>query len=431
MIFRSDDWDMVYRAADEDDLPANQQGLPDYARWEEGLGSESDSEVPATPVIDLTQPSSKRARPGKAPLHPLPGDSDYESEEEVKEVVVISSDDDQPEPKKAKHSKDSRHQDWVFTFNNPGKLDVKRMKKLLEDEATYAVFQGEVGKNGTPHLQGFFQLPKPGKMFKTLMNLFKKARLTGIHLEVRRGTVKQADEYPKKDETYAPQVAERWSFGEINYRDQQGKRSDIAEVHKAIKEGADKFQIQDKFPSAYMRMRANIIGTIREQKERIQRTGHKLIILFGSAGAGKSHMAKELVAGALGEGEDYGSISPDFSDYMQYGAPRVVVAEEFKGNVPLNIFKRIFDRKDLRPPIHQRYENQRYVAELTILTSNYHPRAWYDLTTKPEEAFAIYRRIDECYHFKGVYGSEDNPPVITKLDCGKPYLPAWWSDEAL
>lgn len=45
------------------------------------------------------------------------------------------------------------HRGWVYTINNPTLEDKKRMKELTH-EAKYHVAQVEVGKQGTPHIQG-------------------------------------------------------------------------------------------------------------------------------------------------------------------------------------------------------------------------------------------------------------------------------------
>jgi len=81
-----------------------------------------------------------------------------------------------------------RSRSWIFTLNNP----------TVEPDfdasgASYLCFGREVGLLGTPHLQGFVQFSQP----KSLAQL--RAIIPGAHLEVRKGTFRQAIAYCEKD----------------------------------------------------------------------------------------------------------------------------------------------------------------------------------------------------------------------------------------
>jgi len=328
-------------------------------------------------------------------------------------IVLTDSEEDEPVKKKKKAShregSDPQSTDWCFTINNPEKKSIKALKQLrINPDVQYLVFQGEKGANGTPHIQGFLQLKK-----KKRMRIVKEMLGGNAHLEFRRGTVKQAMDYPKKDKSYCPEVHERVEHGEANMRDKQGKRSDLDDIAQKIMDGADADTIMTEHPKHYILHRSNIRSTIADVQSKVERKGHKLIILYGDAGTGKSYTARQLLDKAAGGEGLHTEVANDLSDYGQKNCPRYTLMEEFKGNIPLSCFKSIFDSGSTHPPLHQRYINVTYLSEFTIITSNYHPACWYDMSDT--DLCAMYRRIDECWHFEGVYDDDDaNALTITK-----------------
>lgn len=79
-------------------------------------------------------------------------------------------------PRPRAQSPEAKH--WCFTYNNPTMYPDEMIEELEDLGVTYAVFQLEEGKNGTPHYQGYVA-------FK------KKKRLTAIeHLLRGAGTGK-------------------------------------------------------------------------------------------------------------------------------------------------------------------------------------------------------------------------------------------------
>lgn len=90
---------------------------------------------------------------------------------------------------------------WVFTLNNPSEDESFFLAlhgvETNNDEGyfKYLIFGRETGESGTPHLQGFFVL-KNKERLTTIKRIPGFAR---CHLEVSRGTFKQASDYCKKD----------------------------------------------------------------------------------------------------------------------------------------------------------------------------------------------------------------------------------------
>jgi len=88
----------------------------------------------------------------------------------------------------------TRSRSWMFTLNNYNADDIDCLLLELKNSKSY-VFQEEMGKKGTPHLQGYV-VWKSQRMFSVLIKINKR-----IHWEVRRGTHKQAVAYCSKDST--------------------------------------------------------------------------------------------------------------------------------------------------------------------------------------------------------------------------------------
>lgn len=66
---------------------------------------------------------------------------------------------------------------FVFTWNNPTEEVEKIFEKMLDGRACYVVYSHEVGEQGTPHLQGYFETATP-RMYGAMLKWYH-----GWHLE--------------------------------------------------------------------------------------------------------------------------------------------------------------------------------------------------------------------------------------------------------
>ena len=83
---------------------------------------------------------------------------------------------------------------WIWTWNNYSAEDKKSMEQFCKNNCLHYTFQPETGKNGTPHLQGFWDFKNP-RSFNSLKELFPK-----IHLEKCKNA-KKAEAYCRKQDT--------------------------------------------------------------------------------------------------------------------------------------------------------------------------------------------------------------------------------------
>ena len=82
---------------------------------------------------------------------------------------------------------------WCFTINNPNETDYSQLDFGSWNCVKEAVYNLEMGEEGTPHLQGYIGLTR----HKTLA--WMKRKITRAHLEKRKGTREQAILYCLKD----------------------------------------------------------------------------------------------------------------------------------------------------------------------------------------------------------------------------------------
>lgn len=130
---------------------------------------------------------------------------------------------------------------WCFTINNY--TDVPNWE-LLQDHVEYLVYQGEVGENGTPHLQGYISLKQRHKWqwIQTIDSCFKTA-----HFEVAKGTAAQNREYCTKDEG---RIEGPYEHGKVPKG--QGARSDLAAACELVKT-RDVKAVAEEYPTVFVK----------------------------------------------------------------------------------------------------------------------------------------------------------------------------------
>lgn len=114
---------------------------------------------------------------------------------------------------------------YCATLNNYSPEDVAVLR-TPNSRLAYIIVGHEVGEQGTPHLQIYFQLEKQTKL-TTIKNW--GGPWARMHLEAARGKPEQAADYCKKENNF-------FELGTMK-TSQQGKRNDLEELQKAIREG--------------------------------------------------------------------------------------------------------------------------------------------------------------------------------------------------
>lgn len=137
---------------------------------------------------------------------------------------------------------------WCFTLNNYTQQEYEDLTGSAPELWSYIVVGKEVGESNTPHLQGY-------GILKTKRRLRQVKQLPGLgraHLEVSRGTPKEASEYCKKDGQFD-------EYGELPAT--QGKRNEFERFREWLLEQEERPTDADvfiEFPSLYGRYRNNL-----------------------------------------------------------------------------------------------------------------------------------------------------------------------------
>lgn len=131
---------------------------------------------------------------------------------------------------------------YCFTYNNYTDATIKQINdnQLMYK---YLIYGKEIAPNtGTPHLQGYIEL------YKTMrLKSIKKIIGSGVHLERRKGTQKEAIDYCKKTDP---------NYVEYGTPAKQGKRNDIEELKTYIDKPLD--DIFDVLPNMALKYAGNI-----------------------------------------------------------------------------------------------------------------------------------------------------------------------------
>lgn len=113
---------------------------------------------------------------------------------------------------------------WIFVLNNPTPTEERRIQAVLKENCTWALYQHETGKNGTPHLQGSCS-------FTTKLRFTAIKRLVAIdrvHWEAMLGAPWQSVAYCSKDDT---RTGGNWKHGTLPSKPSSGpKRRDMVQI---------------------------------------------------------------------------------------------------------------------------------------------------------------------------------------------------------
>lgn len=147
-------------------------------------------------------------------------------------------------------SRRNRSRGWCFTINNYTDDDILEIL-YMHDNAEYTVFGFEVGKKGTPHIQGYTYF-RNQISFSTIKEL-----LTRANIRAARGNADQNYDYCSKDNDF-------YEFGD---RPSQGSRSDIDDLKEDILNGSSLKEVSLTHTNLYMRYSGAIEKFILLHKE--------------------------------------------------------------------------------------------------------------------------------------------------------------------
>ncbi len=284
------------------------------------------------------------------------------------------------------------NRNWCFTINNPS-ISVQIRFDVLRDNTIVKRFivQLERGTKGTKHYQGYIELTKP-------------VRLTGIktlisdngHFEQRRGTAFEAWNYCKKDPGLeAGHVPVSWTYGTPPAPGGRGRRSDISDATNIIRDGGQLIDLIDDHAVLVVKYSKGfkvLIDLVTPDRDHTIAKG--IEVYWGDPGTGKTRKAYDENPSMYAVPIQQGT-----SIWMDgYNNEAVVLMDDFEGQMPLRALLRILDRYPLRVPT--KGGHCKFNPDKIIITSNSHPRDWYNWENHPpSKKAALMRRLNTILHF--------------------------------
>ena len=275
--------------------------------------------------------------------------------------------------------KEEKSRNWVFTLNNYGDEEIARLAQPYE-QYKYIAYGKEIGKNGTPHLQGFLCCWEPQRM-ASIRKMIPRA-----HLEVMHGRVQDSERYCSKD----------GDLVEWGQRPDQGRRTDIIGLKRKICEGHHPMElaINDEgftpIVAKFTRFATELYQFARFKMIRVDREKPDVYIRIGPPGTGKTRWLDEQF------GLDKWIEAPDNTGKWFDGcdlADILVFNDVGYGSIPaLDVFKKLTDRYPFRGATKGGFTWLK--PKVIVFTSNSTIDEWFPHLSDFDRA-AIDRRITE------------------------------------
>lgn len=269
-------------------------------------------------------------------------------------------------------SKKSRN--WFYTLNNPEDKDIKEHKEM---KCSYHVFQKEVGKKGTPHLQGTIVF-KNAKTFGGMKKLMPKAHLRPVKNLCR------AIAYCRKEKT---RVDGPWEIGE---EPSQGARTDLNLLKVDIVEKKRKLEdiiLEEPIMyHQYGRTLEKIQDIAMNRNIRTQMT--QGIWIYGRTATGKSEQAHE----GYNPETHYKVPLEDNGWWDGYKQQEIVIMDDFRGQIPYDQLLRILDKYPYSVKRRHR-EPISFTSKTVIITCSQHPADIYHNRAEKDSIEQLLRRL--------------------------------------
>jgi len=164
---------------------------------------------------------------------------------------------------------------YCFTINNPTTWDTLDIEQAKQHEHfQYIITAIEKGTEGTEHIQGYIHFRKPIR-FNALKSILQRA-----HLEQRKGSLRQAIEYCKKEGKWKEE-------GQLPKSGAESTKEKWANIIKLAREGRLD-DIEKESPAIYIRYMATLRSLSRPEPKILETIENEWWV--GPTGTGKSRL---------------------------------------------------------------------------------------------------------------------------------------------
>ncbi len=255
----------------------------------------------------------------------------------------------------------------------------------------YFVFQKEVAESGTPHFQGYLETVNKVR-FTAVKNCLG---IPQLHLEQRKGTRLEAVNYCRKDETRAEgEIVHEYPYvvNDSNASGNQGKRSDLKDAAKQLLDTRDLCKVAEDYPTTFIRY-AKGFQTLLFVTAPKRTVVPRVILLYGATGLGKTRHVHEHY-------RDVYFKAPDTRWFDGYNGQMTLCLDDYAGapnKMSLSYILQLLDRYPFMLEVKGGYTP--LLAQTVVITTNIHPKKWFNYENRLTQYDALARRISEVYWY--------------------------------
>ena len=286
-------------------------------------------------------------------------------------------------------TKDIRTRFWSVTQPAEGEHGLSRQEIEKALESYDFIGQEELSKTGYRHYQ-MLVAAAPGSTIR--FSTMKKA-LPKAHLEPARDAQAML-QYCTKEKTRVegsePLVkGDRWD----SIPSTKGHRSDLERIQERIMESdISLVELYNEIPKAaqFNRMCESLVYARDSKKWGRKMRNVETTVLIGETGTGKTTWVYETF-----NPEDICHISHYRNgNYDAYNGEKVLVLDEFNGQIPIEELLRLLDKFPLK--LACRYADKQARFEQVVILSNVEPWKWYPKAPTSQKQ-ALQRRLSRVY----------------------------------
>lgn len=264
---------------------------------------------------------------------------------------------------------------WAFVLNNPTESEKTRLMDF-SNKVKFAVWQYEVGKSGTKHLQGCMVLKEHRNL-----EYVKKMISPRLHADIMKKSVEINERYCTKKKGF---LEGPWQIGEPP-ESKQGKRSDLLDVQKKLDKqipmqiiAKENFSSWTRYNKSFDKYQ-NMFIEDKDWKPQV-------FVLVGKTGIGKSWWASHNTNCGFAVWDEKWNDGYDGKD---------IIYNDFTGQLPYRKLLQLCDTGAFR--LEGKGTTMKLRARRIVFTSNFPWITWYNWEKEKADPDAFKRRID--YHF--------------------------------
>lgn len=278
---------------------------------------------------------------------------------------------------------------WTL-YNEPHITTSIEVSDTIRQVVEYYVYQPELCPNtGQRHWQGYMELKDQLTMNTIKAKIFADDT---VHIEERKGTAEQAEEYcedPAKREPNTEVI--RWGR-----KKHQGQRKDLHDFIDASRSGLSLSILRQSMPHVAARAMqwCNAVHADIKRDNIPEYRFLFVIVLCGGAGTGKTRKAHQLF------GESMYTITPSKEHknwWCGYDMEETLLIDDFDGeSFEFRFLLRLLDIYRLQLPTKGGHTWAAWTH--VVITSQYHPDMWYPHVVDRASREALQRRIHYIEH---------------------------------